>query len=154
MNHRSLLGATHRSLLGATIVSFSLGALGACDTTSNETVACAQSLAEYCDSAPCPSHIDRNNDVESFCAFCAASQLLPVSFGFWGCDDGGSIIVQSSLGTFQYGADGSLEAVTQMQLGADPLFSCIAGPATFRPPMTCLSSLTEYECVRVDAGTD
>ncbi|HSQ63459.1 MAG TPA: hypothetical protein VLM85_09610 [Polyangiaceae bacterium] len=139
MNHRSLAFA------------LALGALAACDASSHETVACAESLSAYCDAAPCVLQIDRNDVGGSFCA----SQPAPfVTFGLWDCDDGGATVVQSSLGTFQYGADGSLEAVTHMQLGAEPLFSCIAGPARFEPPATCLSWFVGYECVRVDGGTD
>ena len=139
----------HRSLVAS--LALGLGAFAACDTSSNETVPCAESLSAYCDAAPCVLQVDPNDVVASFCA----SQPAPfATFGLWGCDNGSAIVVQSSLGTFQYGADGSLEAVTHMQLGGEPLFSCIAGPTRFEPPAKCLSSFVGYECVPVDGGTD
>jgi len=58
------VGVNHRSLA----LALGLGALAACDASSNETVACAESLSAYCDAAPCVLQIDRNNVGGSFCA--------------------------------------------------------------------------------------
>lgn len=129
---------------------FGIGVLDACQSSTNETVDCPEALAAYCGTAPCVFHVDRNNVVESFCA----SVSVPfIQFGTLGCDDGGTLFVESSEGTFEYGADGALVAMARLQPGAEPFFACVAGPPTLGAPRTCMSNLVAYLCVR-DAGTD
>jgi len=139
-----------RARARAACLVLGIRALCACDGTG-DTVTCPESLAAYCANAPCVLHVDRSDVVDSFCS---SVTTLPVEFGTAGCDDGGSILIESTQGTFEYGTDGTLVAVTQRQLGGDPMFSCIAGPPTLVLPTSCLSNLVGYSCIRSDAGAD